>query len=79
MKFMQIDFLNNEISDYPNSDDDSDSGEETTTEEQETVETTQDVADSSSESHHRTPSPLTQKEMEPEYLAPTMPIDDAMS
>jgi hypothetical protein len=79
MKFTQIDFLNNDIPDYPDSDNNSDSGEETTTEEQEATETTQDIADSSSESNRRTLSPPTQKEAEPEYLAPTTPIDDAMS
>jgi Retrotransposon gag protein len=79
MKFTQIDFLNNDIPDYPDSDNDSNSGEETTTKEQEVTETTQDIADSSSESNRRTPSPPTQKEVEPEYLAPTTPIDDAMS
>jgi hypothetical protein len=79
MKFTQIDFLNNNIPDYPDSDDDSNSGEETTMEEQEATETTQDIADSLSESNHRTPSPPTQKEAEPEYLAPTTPIDDTMS
>jgi hypothetical protein len=79
MKFTQIDFLNNEIPDYPDSDDNSNSREETTTEEQEATETTQDVPDSSSESNRRTPSPPTQKEAEPTYLAPTSPIDDAMS
>jgi hypothetical protein len=79
MKFTQIDFLNNNIPDYPNLDNDSDSGEETTTEEQEVTETTQDIADSSSESNHRTSSPPTQKEAEPEYLAPTTPIDDTIS
>jgi hypothetical protein len=79
MKFTQINFLNNKIPNYPDSDDDSDSGEETTTEEQEATETTQDIADSFSESNCRTPSPPTQKEAEPEYLAPTTPIDNAMS
>jgi hypothetical protein len=79
MKFTQINFLNNNIPDYPNSDDDSDSGEETTTEEQETVETTQDIVDSFSKSNRRTLSPLTQKKAELEYLAPTTPIDNAMS
>jgi hypothetical protein len=76
MKFTQFDFLNNEIPDYPDSDSDNDSGEETTTEEQKA---TQDRADSSSKSNCRTPSPPTQKEVEPEHLAPTTPIDDAMS
>jgi hypothetical protein len=79
MKFTQIDFLNNEIPNYPNSDNDSNTGEETMTEEPEAAEMTQDVVNSSSESNHRTPSPSTQKETEPEYLAPTTPIDDAMS
>jgi hypothetical protein len=64
---MQINFLNNDILDYPNSDDNS--GEETTTEELEVAEMTQDIVDSSSESNRRTPSPPTQKEAEPEYLA----------
>jgi hypothetical protein len=56
MKFTQIDFLNNEIPDYPDFNNDSDSGEETTTEEQEMAETTQDIVDSSNESNCRTPS-----------------------
>jgi hypothetical protein len=79
MKFTQIDFLNNNIPDYPDSDNDSNSREETTIEEQEVTEMTQDIADSLSESNYRTPSPPTQKEAEPEYLAPTTPIDNAMS
>jgi hypothetical protein len=51
MKFTQINFLNNEIPDYPDSDNNSDTGEETTTEEPEAAEMTQDVVDSSSESN----------------------------
>jgi hypothetical protein len=51
MKFTQIDFLNNEIPDYPDSNNDSNNGEETTMEEPEIVEMTQDMVDSSSESN----------------------------
>jgi hypothetical protein len=40
MKFTQINFLNNDIPDYPDSNNDSDSGEETTTEEPEVAEMT---------------------------------------
>jgi uncharacterized membrane protein YgcG len=79
MKFIQIDFLNNKILDYPDFNEDSNSGEETTTEEQEATETTQDIVDSSSESNKRTPLPPTQKEAEPMYHTPTTPIDNAMS
>jgi hypothetical protein len=79
MKFTQINFLNNKILNYPDSDNDSDSGEETTTEEPEVAETTQDIVDSFSESNKRTPLPSTQKEAEPMYHTPTTPIDDAMS
>jgi hypothetical protein len=79
MKFTQIDFLNNDIPNYSDSDSDSDGQEETTMEEQEMAEITQDIAGSSSESNQGTQSPPTQKEAEPEYFAPVMPVDNAMS
>jgi hypothetical protein len=79
IKFTQYDFLNNEIPDYPESREDSDSSEDTTTEEQETAVTTQDMANSSSESNKRTPSPPTQKEAKLVYHTPMTPIDEAMS
>jgi hypothetical protein len=77
MKFIQIDFLNNEIPDYPNSNKGSDSGKETTTEEQEAI--TQDIVNSSSKSNKRTLSPPTQKETEPMYHTPTIPINNTMN
>jgi hypothetical protein len=79
MKFMQFDFLNNEILNYLDSEEGSDSREDTTIKEHKTIGMTQDMVDSFSESNKRTPSPPTQKEAEPMYHTPTMLINNAMS
>jgi hypothetical protein len=78
MKFTQINFLNNEIPDYPELDLNSESRGDTTPK-PETMAMTQDVVDSSSESNKRTPSPLTQKEAKPIYHTLATPINNAMS
>jgi hypothetical protein len=59
MNLTQINFLNNDIPDYPNFDSDSDSQEETSTEEQVTAETTQDIVGSFSKSNQGTRTPPT--------------------